>query len=287
MNHPGWLFVPADERAKADKAFTRTSAQVILDLEDGIGASPARREAGLALIGELALAQPAWRARCWVRLGPLDPQADLAAAVHAGAAGVLLPKCEGPEPLLELAAAIDRLEAALPQQRAPTRIVAIPTETARGVQRLADLRTPLPRLHGLMWGAEDLCADLGGTDPRDAQGLYLPPYMLARDACLLAARAAECLAIDAVYVAYHDAEGLAREARAHRQLGFDAKAAIHPAQLPLIEQCFGPSEAQRAWAERVLAAVPQGGGAATVDGAMVDAPHRRRALRLLGRRGTA
>lgn len=278
-----WLFVPGDDRAKAAKAFERTQAQVILDLEDAIGGSIERRLAGREMIRVFLPMHPAYQARCWIRVSSLrDPDADLEAAVAAGAAGVVLPKCEGPQAISAVDALLTARERMYERTIGATRIVAIPTETALGVQMLSDFKSPLPRLAGLMWGAEDLCADLGGMSPRTQGGEYAGPYALARDACLLAARAAQCTAIDAVFVDFKDAEGLARECRAHKGFGFDAKAAIHPAQVPVIDVEFSPTAEEQRWAARVLEAIPEGGGAASVDGVMVDAPHRRRALHILG-----
>jgi len=280
-----WLFVPGDDEKKIAKAFASSADVVIVDLEDAVGPTPARKANARRVARDHLVAHPEHRERCYVRINGFGPgliEADLPVALEGGAIGVVLPKCEGPTDVERLAKVLDTMEAAAGRAIGATGIVAIVTETARGLQCLRDFREPLPRLVGLMWGAEDLSADLQGTSNRDpATHDYLPPYALARDLCLIAARAVGVSAIDAVYPDFRDVDGMAREARAHRALGFDAKSAIHPAQLAAIEEAFAPSEADRQWAERVIAAFGHDAGVVQLDGVMLDVPHLRRARQIL------
>ena len=279
-----WLFVPGDSDAKIGKAFASSADVVIVDLEDAVGPTPERKAIARRVTADWLAAHPEHRARCYVRINGLAPemtQLDLPVAIDGGAAGVVLPKCEGPADVQRLASLLDAMDRG--RDDATTHIVAIVTETARGLQCLSDFREPLPRLVGLMWGAEDLSADLQGTTNRDvATGEYLGPYRIARDACLIAARAVGVSAIDAVYPDFRDLAGLERESRAHRALGFDAKTAIHPAQLAVIADAFSPTEADRAWATRVIAAFDGSAAVAQLDGVMLDVPHLRRARQILG-----
>lgn len=280
-----WLFVPGDSDAKIGKAFASAADVVIVDLEDAVGPTPERKALARRVTADYLAAHPGHRERCYVRINGLAPEfttLDLPVALDGGAAGVVLPKCEGPPDVERLAALLDSEE----RRRsggANTRIVAIVTETARGLQCLPDFRDPLPRLVGLMWGAEDLSADLQGTTNRDVVGgEYLGPYRIARDACLIAARAVGVSAIDAVYPDFRDLDGLRRESLAHRALGFDAKTAIHPAQLAVIAEAFSPTAADRRWAERIIAAFGHDAAVAQLDGVMLDVPHLRRARSILG-----
>jgi citrate lyase subunit beta / citryl-CoA lyase len=149
------------------------------------------------------------------------------------------------------------------------------------------LSKPIPRLAGLLWGAEDLAASLGLRSLRDAPThAYLSPACHARDATLFASHACGVAAIDAVYTALDDTAGLAQETRAHAALGFTAKAAIHPAQIATIHTAQAPSADDLAWAHEVLAALQDGAQAtARVRGRMVDLPHLHAARRMLGRVG--
>jgi citrate lyase subunit beta/citryl-CoA lyase len=88
--------------------------------------------------------------------------------------------------------------------------------------------------------------------------------------------------IDAVFTDFRDSEGLARETDAARRDGFSAKAAIHPAQVAIINQRFTPTDAERRWAERVLAAFDASAtGVVQIDGVMLDAPHLAQARRIM------
>src|SRR3546814_6419205 len=88
-----------------------------------------------------------------------------------------------------------------------------------------------PRLTALTWGGEDLSADMGAERNRDEAGMYLGPFQMARDQTLLAAIEAGVSAGDAVFTDFRDEDGLMREERAAKALGFTGKMAIHPAQV--------------------------------------------------------
>ncbi|TDN61410.1 CoA ester lyase [Paraburkholderia sp. BL10I2N1] len=278
-----WLFVPADDEAKVAKALASSADAVILDLEDGVGRAPGRKAGARTILTRVLERNDIDRTRCYVRLNALASHEiglDIPVAVAGGATGVVLPKCEGPADVMRLAELLSEAEQRCNRGN-PASIVAIATETARGVQLLPTFLHALPRLEALMWGAEDLCSDLGGFSNRGLDGSYLGPYATARDSCLVAARAAGALAIDAVYTAFRDIDGLRRESEMHRSLGFDAKAAIHPAQLDTIKQSFRPTPAQIDWALRLMEFFAEGDGARALDGAMIDEPHVRLARKIL------
>jgi citrate lyase subunit beta/citryl-CoA lyase len=105
---------------------------------------------------------------------------------------------------------------------------------------------------------------------------------MARDLSLLAARDADVLAIDAVYTDFRDEAGLVEEVRAAKQLGFDGKMAIHPAQIGPIRTHLNPDAADRAWAEKVVQLLGSSdSGVAQLDGQMLDQPHLKLARRIL------
>jgi citrate lyase subunit beta/citryl-CoA lyase len=168
-----------------------------------------------------------------------------------------------------------------------TTIVAIATETAASIFALATFTGASHRLTGLTWGGEDLSADVGAEANRLDDGSYTDPYRLARSLTLFAAAAARVDAIDAVYTNFRDEAGLAAECRAARRDGFLAKMAIHPAQVPVINDAFTPSPETLARAHAVVDAFARepGAGVVGLDGEMLDRPHLERAERMLGRRG--
>lgn len=272
------LFAPGGSARMIEKALAGEADAVILDLEDAV--QPAAKEEARARVAE-ALRRPA-RPRVYVRVNALGTpwcEADIAAVVPLRPHGLMLPKPEGPQDVARLDALLAAHEPA--GASGATRILAVCTETPAAVLSLASASWRHPRLEGLLWGGEDLSVGLGATANRDAGG-YTSPFRLARDLCLFAARAAGVLPIDAVFTDFRDADGLAREAVAARRDGFAAKAAIHPSQVPVINAAFTPTEAERAWAARVVAALEgAAAGAVQLDGVMIDAPHLAQARRIL------
>lgn len=252
---------------------------LILDLEDAV--HPEGKDLARSLVAEVLSRHQAGAPPAYVRVNGLDTpwcQDDLRAVLPGGPAGIVLPKARGPQDLQALAALIGRWE----RPGAGTGLIAICTETVEGTLSLMARSWAHPRLHGLMWGGEDLSAALQGTSSRGADDGYTPPMQLARSLCLFAARAAGVWPIDAVFVSHADDAGLAVEVAAARRDGFAAKAAIHPRQIAVIHRGFAPSAAEIAWAAEVVAAVGgQDSGVAVVNGQMVDAPHLKRALAIL------
>ena len=266
---PALLFCPADRPDRYAKALAAADG-VILDLEDGVGAG-AKQAAREAL-----LSTPLDPARVVVRVNPAgrpEHVADLAAADQAGYRTIMLPKAESPGQLEEFDG---------------WQVVAL-CETPAGIAGAAAIAA-VPAVTALMWGAEDLTAALGGRTSRFPGGRYRDFARHARSVTLLAAAAAGKLAVDSVYVNIGDLDGLAAEAEDAVASGFARKAAIHPSQVPVIRAAFRPTDAQVAWARRVLDAVQAGAGTGgtgviKVDGQMIDAPLIRQAEAILGALG--
>lgn len=282
------LFVPGDAPRKLETALNAGADALIVDLEDSVAASgkaAARRQAA-AFLEEVG--STAGGPLVFVRVNALGTgwaEDDLAAVMPARPYGIVLPKAVMSADIRALDAHLHRFEAASGIAPGATRILPIATETARAVLALTALSEGHPRLCGLTWGAEDLSADLGAETNRDGTGAWTGPYRLARDLTLLAAAAAETDAFDTVHLAYRDLAALERECREARRDGFVGKLAIHPAQVPIINAAFSPSEAALAEARAVVAAFAGSPGTGVIGqaGAMLDRPHLRRAERLLER----
>jgi citrate lyase subunit beta/citryl-CoA lyase len=281
------LFVPADSERKLARGLESGADALILDLEDSVAAANrgvARRQAREFLEAH-GPAGGAGRIRRYVRINPLGSGLaldDLAATVAGRPDGILLPKCV-PDDVRTLDHYLSAFEAAAGSPVGTIRIIAIATETPAGVFALGGYAGVSPRLEAMTWGAEDLSACIGGTN-RTIDGEYDGPYRLARSLCLLAAAAAEIVAIDTIYTDFKDDAGLRAESFAARRSGFTAKMAIHPAQLSVINEAFSVSAAEREWAERVIAAFAANphSGTLALDGKMIDKPHLVLARRLLG-----
>jgi citrate lyase subunit beta/citryl-CoA lyase len=167
----------------------------------------------------------------------------------------------------------------------PIKILAQAVESAAGLFSAGSFRNASSRLIGLTWGPEDLSAELGAEANRDASGELTEPYRLARSVCLYAAAAAKLPAIETVYVDFRNSDGLRRDTEASRRDGFTGRLAIHPAQVPVINDVFTPTTAQIEKAKSVVAAfaAQPGAGAVGIDGKMYDRPHLVRAQQLLDR----
>ena len=280
------LFVPADSERKLAHALRSRADVLILDLQDAIAAdnkAHARAQAAAALQAADASTTP----QLWVRINALSTeqaQLDLAAIVPAKPFGLVVPWVEHPEELARLSELVHVLEGESLGARSGARLMAL-LETARGILNVPQyLSVALPRLVGIIFGAEDLSASLGLQAMRAADGDWCAPLQTARAQCLLLARALGIDAIDAVTTQFKDAEQLRADCARGAAAGFTGKLAIHPDQLDIINAAFTPTAAALAQARRILAAfeASPGVGAVALDGAMVDQVHVRAARRLLG-----
>jgi citrate lyase subunit beta / citryl-CoA lyase len=282
------LFTPADSPKKLDKAMASGADAVIVDLEDSIsreGKARARESAAAFLKGAVAATA---RPQILVRVNGLQTgltDADLDAIVAAKPDAIMLPKAEGGASVTHVDAKLAVREAMNDLPDGQIKIVAIATETAAALFLAGTFAGASKRLSALTWGAEDLSAELGAERNRDSEGVLLDPYRLARVLCLAGAASAGVAAIDTVFTDFRDSEAFRRECGAARRDGFAGKMAIHPTQVPIINEAFTPSiealrEARAIVAEFV--ANPDAGVAA-IGGVMVDRPHLARAKRLLAR----
>ena len=280
------LFVPGDDERKIAKALESAADALILDLEDAV--APQRKAAARDLCASVLRTAKTSKA-LFVRMNALDTAdatPDLTAVVGAKPFGLMLPKCRHADDVRRLGRTLDIMEAQAGVEPGSIRILPIVTETAASLFGLGTYaEASIPRLYGLMWGGEDLAADIGAVTNRDASGRYTAPYELARALCLLGAAAASVLPVDAVYTDFRNSEGLKAEALEGLRSGFGAKAAIHPAQVPVINEAFTPSGSDIEWARRVVAAFDAAGdtGVASIEGKMLDRPHYRTARRVLAR----
>ena len=276
------LFVPADSERKLAKALDSGADALVLDLEDAV--LPARKPVARDMLREW-LAAHTDHTRLWVRVNDLtsgDLLRDLAHVVPSRPAGIMLPKIRGPEDVSTVGHYLDAFETEHGLPNGHIRIMALVTETPLAVLRLGELANQQhPRITHVSWGAEDLSAALGAGDPRTASGEWRPMYVHARSQCLLTAHALGAEALDTIHVNFKDLDGLRKSSQASRYDGFTGRIAIHPDQVPVINEEFTPSKAERAHAKRIVDAFQHGAGAVSIDGKMYDIPHLRAARRVL------
>src|SRR5271155_1040320 len=276
------LFVPSDSPRKLEKGMTSGADALIVDLEDSIaleGKVRARDSAAAFLKEAMASAS---RPYMMVRVNGLQTgltDADLDAVAPAKPDAIMLPKAEGGAAVIHADAKLAVREARNGLSDGHIKILPIATETAASLFVAGTFSGASARLLGLTWGAEDLSADLGAQANRDAQGRWLDPYRLARVLCLAGAAAAGVPAIDTVYVDFRDSDGFRRECEEACRDGFVGKMAIHPAQVPIINEVFTPSADALARAQAIVdafAADPSA-GVVGIGGVMYDRPHLLRA----------
>jgi citrate lyase subunit beta/citryl-CoA lyase len=263
LRGPALLFCPGSRPERFAKAAAAADT-VILDLEDAV--APADKSAAR---DNAVRALNDWDpTRVIIRIngrGTSWHEDDLVALDAHPDAVVMLPMVARPDDVTALA---------------PRPVIAL-CETAAGIQAASEIAAAANCV-GMMWGSEDLLADLGGRPGRGPGGEYRPVLEHAWVQVLYAARAAGVTPIDTVLVDIADLDLLRADSAAAAASGFAAKACIHPRQIDLVRAAFRPTETETRWAERVLEAGSTNSGAFTVDGRMVDAPvlaHARELIR--------
>lgn len=279
-----WLFAPGDSEKKMVKATESEADIVIFDLEDSVVES-GKADARAAIAAFLEAKSESERARLWVRVNPLDgawTADDLAAIVPARPGGIMLPKSRGRHDVEELDRQLTALELENAIEPGSTPVIALVTETAAAMFTTGDY-AGAPRLAAMTWGAEDLADSIGAQSNKDFEGEFAFTYKLARSLCLLGAAAAEVLPIETIDTNFRDLEALRHRAIDVRRQGYRGMLAIHPAQVPVINEAFSPSEEEVAEAREIVALFADNPGAGTIGwkGGMLDRPHLSRARQLL------
>jgi citrate lyase subunit beta/citryl-CoA lyase len=275
-----WLYVPADQRSKLDKAMNSGADAVLADLEDAV--PPDRRAHATVDLSAWLNGQSssAHRPPIWVRLDSTPDDAQIALARHPMIEGICLPKAEDPATVAALCDAL--------QHRALMLLV----ETGRGVLRSWELASAADGVAVLQLGEQDLRADLG-MPPPGVVGIAADPEPLraARAAVVLASAAAGLVApVAPVSVVIDEAEQLTADTARLRLDGFGSRAVIHPRQIAPVLAGLTPSQEEIRWAHAVIdgdrKAAADGRGVSVVDGRMVDTPVVTQARAVLQRLGS-
>jgi (3S)-malyl-CoA thioesterase len=254
-----------------DKARSLDVDAIIFDLEDAV--APDEKEAARTTLAD-ALADGCYGARLKiVRINGLDTAwgaADAKAARDMGADAILLPKVDGAAQLDALA----EITGDIPLWSM--------METPLGMLNAAEIANHR-KCTGLVMGTNDLAKDMGTRFRPDRL-----PLMTGLGLCLLAAKAHGVAIIDGVYNAFKDDAGLKAECEQGRDMGFDGKTLIHPAQVEIANSAFAPTEAEVDLAERQIAAydaaIAEGQAVAVVDGEIVENLHVATARETLAKR---
>src|SRR5262245_39908024 len=282
-----WLFAPGDSVKKMTKAMEGTADIVLIDLEDAV--APENKEAARGMVHDFIKANPQQRDRLWVRINPFDGPytlGDLAAIMPAHPGGIMLPKVYGRADVEKLDHCLSALEVANGIEEGSTRVIVLITETAEAMFHTGDYKDA-PRVVALTWGAEDLADSIGASSNKNPDGSYSFTYELARSLTVLGAATAGVTAIETISADFKDLEALRARAEKVRRDGYRGMLAIHPAQIPVINEAFTPTAEEVAEAQEIVdvfAANP-GVGAIGWKGGMLDRPYLARAERLLRQAG--
>lgn len=263
------LYMPGSNARALEKARTLAADALIFDLEDAV--SPESKELARAQVAAAVKEGGFGSREVIIRVNGPDTEwgeADMKAACDAGPDAILVPKVNGPDDVL-------RADHALKSQGAPAHTsLWVMMETPRAMLdalAIADAAKGT-RLECFVMGTNDLAKEtranlVAGRGPMNA-------WLMA---CVAAARVAQIDIIDGVYNTIADSDGFEHECQDARDRGFDGKTLIHPSQIDIANNAFGPSQLEVEWARAILAtfALPenQGKGALQLDGKMVERLH--------------
>ena len=278
-----WLFAPGDSEKKMTKAMESAADIALYDLEDAV--TTENKPLARTMVHDFLMANPAQRARLWVRINPLDGPhtlTDLAAIMPARPGGIMLPKAYGRADVETLDHYLSALEVANGIERGSTPVIVLITEVAEAMFTTGSYKGAA-RVVALTWGAEDLADSIGASSNRNPDGSYGFTYELARSLCLLGAATAGVPAIETIQGDFRDLDGLKARAEKVRRDGYRGMLAIHPAQVDVINAAFTPTAEEIAQAREIvdLFAANPGVGTIGYKGGMLDRPYLSRAQQLL------
>jgi citrate lyase subunit beta/citryl-CoA lyase len=275
------LILPANIPRFIEKAHLRGADAVMLDLEDAV--PPAEKQAARQLIRTGVGQVGRGGAEVFVRVNndPALLRADLEASIHPGLQGICFPKTESAEQVAALDGEIARLEqaAGIP----PGQIeIAVVIESPLGIVRLEGIVAASARARTISLGPEDYLMGLGVEASADGVELL---YALSRIVTVARAFDRHPTGLLGSIGNFRDLPVYERAARKARELGCIGASCIHPDQVAVLHRVFSPEPERTAWARRVAEAYEEGlrrgTASVSVDGAMVDPPVYRRALRIL------
>lgn len=278
--------MPGDSRRKIEKAGQLPVDCIVMDLEDGVALN--RKEEARRIIREVLETQDFGERERLIRLNEVDsdlfaPDLEITAAGRPD--GYVLPKIETAAQINSADSALTALEKRYGYPLNALKILAV-VETALGIMNLKEIATASDRLEALLFGAEDLAVDMGAERTRDGQEVFY-----ARSAVVTAAAAYRLQAIDMVFTDLQDLSALAEECSTARRMGFAGKMAVHPRQVPVIQEAFTPTREAVERAVKLIEAYhdhqARGIGAFTFEGRMVDRPMVRSAEHIIIQAGPA
>jgi len=274
------LFTPGNQLEKVRKVGDFGADVVILDLEDSVPHS--EKDIARMIVKDTISIAGSGGSVVLVRINqfpsPLSEK-DLNEVVMKELSGIVVPKVESKFHIAKLDSELNRIEIEKGIEMGTLTILPI-IETAKGILEAYSIASASARIMAMAFGAEDLTSDMGIQ--RTVSG---DEIAYARAQVAMSAAAMGIPAIDTVYIDYVDIDGLVREAKVARKLGFKGKLLIHQNQVLPVNQIFSPSDKELSQAKKIIRAyqetLKKGSGVTVVDGKMVDKPIVERARKLI------
>lgn len=277
------LILPVNVQRFVEKAYLRGADAIVLDLEDSVPLKE-KDNARQKIKPSLSLAARGG-ADVFVRVNkePSLLKEDLQAAIYSGLDGLVFPKTETPEEVVNLMGEIEKLEKErdLPLGKLELSLL---VESPQGLLRLKEIAAASPRIKSISIGPEDYCLELGIEPSPEGLELY---YAMAKLVVICKANGLMPMGVMGSIGDFRDLKGFEQAARRARQIGCEGASCIHPDQVEILNRVFSPDPAKVAHARRVAEAfekgLAQGTASVNVDGKMVDIPVYNRAKLILQR----
>lgn len=271
-----FLFVPGNNKRFIDKAKSLNVDIICLDLEDSVISDG--KESSRQVIIETLKSRSEFSGEVYVRINPFDSnnmQGDLEAVVQKGVDGIVIPKVNDPNEVIELSKRLSVLECERSIKEGVIEI--IPSiESAKGVVNAYEIARASPRVSAIIFGVFDFLFDMGLEYVENSI-----EYSYAKAKIPVDAKAAGVYAIDSIWQNIDDINGLIKDAVIGMKLGYKGKSIIHPSQIASVHEIFVPNKEEIEWAKKVVnalnTAMNDGKGVVRLEGKMIDAVHYKRA----------
>ena len=277
------IFVPSNSRRFIDKAKTLNADITCFDLEDSVPIN--EKTVAREIIVQTLKHRTDYRTNVYIRINSIDSGmafSDLKEIIQNGVDGIVIPKVNDENEVVDIIRFISILEDERRIKKGSIKL--IPSiETAKGVVNAYFIAKADQRVNALIFGVFDFLYDMG-LDYDENDGIE---YLYARGKIPVDAKAAGVAAIDAIWQNVDDTNGLTKDARVAKRLGYSGKSIIHPSQIDPVHKIFIPTKNEIEWAKKVIEALGEtmergsGRGAVKLEGKMIDAVHYKQAKAIL------
>lgn len=272
------IFVPGNNQRFLEKAKALTADVVCFDLEDSVPLQA--KKSARNLISKALKTRKDYSSNICVRTNSPDSGMipdDLKVVIQKGIDGIVIPKVNNIQEIKKIEKIITLLEKK--QKLKPIWI--IPSiESTEGVVNAYSIASSSKRVVGLVFGVFDLLNDMGIEYTKNPEGAKYSRAKIALDS-----KAANVVAIDAIWQDLKDISGLKKDCTIGKNLGYSGKSLIHPSQIEITHKIFHPNSTEIKWAKKVIKVYSQstkkGKGATTIDGKMIDEVHFKQAKAIL------